>query len=262
MKGAALFFLLGLWTLCAPADIVSSGVTSAARALAMSLDVYQENHGGALPKNWSDLEGEYIIRRGLEQELGGPLEEKFPWFADVTIPMAPPGSESVDGGRILSITSTPLREDRRRTDGRYVIWQRANGRVGFDWIAEPVAAKQFEQAGVPLPTGPVSIQPTFRSSSVEDIVREYAEKHFKNPSRPTPEEFEQMKQDFAARSHHGNASQEPPAIDIASAKANATPPAQPASESVRPAQVQRIWPWLVAIAAVSGVALLVWRLRR
>jgi hypothetical protein len=258
----SLLFLLIVWTQQAPAEVLSTRLTSVGRALAMAVEVYQEDHAGAIPKSWTDLEKGYIKRRVVEQQLGGPLEQKFPWFGDVAVQMASPGSDSFSGGQILSITATPVREDRRQTDGRYVVWHRTNGRVGFDWLEEEAVQKQFEEAGVPLPTGPINIQPTFKRPSVEDLVRAYAERHFKNPLNPTPEEFEQMRQYFAARSHENKATPEPPTTRDASTGTTATPSAPTAPATVRTDQERWIWPWLIAIAALCGAALLARSLRR
>jgi hypothetical protein len=253
--------LMVLWSISSDAHTFSTRITSSARVLATALSIYQSRNGGALPNNWDELEGKYIIRRDLEVKLGGALEQKFPWFGDFAIEM--PNSKSEADGRIVSVTGTPLREDHRAEDGRYVIWQRANGQFSFDWVDEMALTRQFQKAGATLPSGPVEVQPSFEKHSLEHLLQDYAQQHFRDPKNPTAAEIETLKKEFAER-YRDDAPESP--LPVASAERLPIPAT--AQNSPRPAptvaietESKALWPWFAAVGAAVATVIFLWRRR-
>ncbi len=83
-------------------------------------------------------------------EEGG--DKVAPTFFSARVPMVAPGPYDVfRGGRILSMTGRPVWEDRRGSQGRYVIWEDDGGKIRTAWLGESVAAEQIPEGGRVFP---------------------------------------------------------------------------------------------------------------
>lgn len=191
-------------TVSTPAQSASSGLKSA-------LEIYVNQNDGALPQNWTilsefflkrenppSIEGRPYILRALDKQVGGKIENSFDLVLQHNVQMVRPNpNEIFHGGTIVAVITSPVSEDRRKGNGRYVIWRDTKGSFHSSWLDESVIQAQFERAGLSLPVGPILKQPS--ALGPDGVFDKYSRENFKNPAHPTAEEWEKMKQDFAER---------------------------------------------------------------
>jgi len=122
------------------------------------------------------------------------VEDYFVFLPSGSVKMAKHGKDDFfAGGAIISTGTEPVKGDRRNEMGRYVVWQDAGGRIRSNWLEEAVIKAQFAEAGVELPTGPPRVQPPTFEVEATRVASEYAEKNFRDPNAPTPEEIEKFR---------------------------------------------------------------------
>jgi len=119
-----------------------------AHSIAGKIDSYVKAHDGTLPPNLADLftEGEMAL---LEEQLQGSLASKMQYFGNNSPTL------SNDGYKLLAVVSFPIIEDRRESEGRYVIYASDKGKIGARWETEKVIQQSSNSAGLPISTGSV-----------------------------------------------------------------------------------------------------------
>jgi hypothetical protein len=130
----------------------------AAANLAGAIKGYAEDNEGRLPSKWGDLET-YVNFKGLDGVLSRPFQGRFVLLSSPFETMMYLQGGQPQRGIVVSISAAPVREDRRATLGRYLIWQRPGNNVRRIWLDEERTTKMFAEAGRPLPTGPIIEQP-------------------------------------------------------------------------------------------------------
>jgi len=177
--------------------------------LAYILNEYSQANAGSIPDSWKQLD-DFIIKteqlknpapkersfmfESFDSILKRRVEDYFVFLPSGSVKMAKHGKDDFfAGGAIISTGTEPVKGDRRNEMGRYVVWQDAGGRIRSNWLEEAVIKAQFAEAGVELPTGPPRVQPPTFEVEATRVASEYAEKNFRDPNAPTPEEIEKFR---------------------------------------------------------------------
>jgi hypothetical protein len=265
IRASLIAFLL--WAACTYglAESISTPASTASTAIANALTLYQKEHDGSFPKSLKELNGRYLNLDQVEQMLPGLADERFLVLGDSTVEMVSPNpNELFTTGRMVAVIKMPVSEDRRRGIGRYVVWQDDANRLRVSWLDEAIVATQFRKAGIPLPTGPPSIQPTTRDTTFEPLIREYAMKNFKDPKNPTADEVSRLKQYFVERHKEKDGAPDLPSGPGAVPE-SATPIPSLPSEPIpinSTEQQKRSFPWVVVFVAIAMTVFIVWKLRK
>jgi hypothetical protein len=194
--------------------VESTPVQSVASNLKEIVSDYAREHEGKIP-SWVELNSFIISKEkpaapthdtrssfflALDSYLGGPVEERFTLLGASPVEMVNTDADPVaTGGTIVALTTGAVLEDRKTGIGRYVIWRDAGGKFRSTWLEESLVAAQFRKAAVKLPSGVTRVQPPTFEGESEQLYKNFARDHFKDPSSPTPEEVEQFKNYLAEK---------------------------------------------------------------
>jgi hypothetical protein len=154
----AVHLILGVLGLRMFATSVDTPMSGVAANLALGIKGYAKNNAGRLPQDWNQL-GDYLTLWKLEAWLAAPVQDRFillstAFDTNMWIQGGPP-----EPGTVVAISAGPVREDRRESIGRYVIWRRPGNDVRAMWLDEERATKMFDEAGQTIPKGLIIEQP-------------------------------------------------------------------------------------------------------
>lgn len=186
-------------------------IQTVAADLDYALEIFLEANDGAVPGSWDDVDRLLLSRetggsaegirsrlfRNIEGILGGSLETQFPLFIQREINVeGSKDSQFRSSGKLIAVVADTVIEGRRGAPGRYAIILTEANEIKHGWIDESYLQDQFDKAGESLPTGPPRVQPETFDEELNRLGREFAEKNFVDPERPTEAELQEMEDHF------------------------------------------------------------------
>lgn len=247
-----------------PAATVSTQLSSVAHGIADRFNDYAAAHNGAAPKSWDDLRP-YLDFDRMEITLGGALQTKMILLGDVQ-----PTIEGSSQRKVVAMTAFPISEDRRKENGRYIVYQQDNGKFAAQWESEQTIQKALASANVSVPPAAIHqeqllkpLDPEYGMKLVEDAVKHgipmdqavrVVEKHVNEVSNRRAKAATTWAEVAAAAS----LASAPPLSAQATPQAATNPSLQaPATGAQTSAPSQKskppLWPLLVGIAAIITI---------
>jgi hypothetical protein len=153
---------LALMVAAATASIINTESSSLGQGVADRIAEYAADNGGRLPEDWNDLGG-YIDFDRLKANLrGAAIDQKIKLFSGNG-----PFIEGAESGRLVAMTAFPIHEDRRSSIGRYIVFQKADGSIGFRWESEEIIQRAVVKAGASVPVTAVHEEDLFKPLEFE-----------------------------------------------------------------------------------------------
>jgi hypothetical protein len=209
--------------------------------LATAIKVYPLLHNGQRVTTWAQVREVFDLDAANKSLIGKPSYPLEAHYEFVNQKVAVPGYE---GSEVIMVRTVPLQRAEGEAKWRYLVGQSKDGSMTATRMPEEEVRAMFQQAAVPLPAPRPGLPP------VELEVMPKLDEPPPNASAAV------------------DATPTPAAPAPATSVPTATPsvPPQPATSVAQTpdATVERkspVWPWLVGIAALSVIALLVWKRR-
>lgn len=142
--------------------------------VASALQSYSSRHDGSLPDDvnslFTGIEGEI-----LKEELGGNISTKIIYFKNNAPPL-----DGSDGAKLIGMIAFPINEDRRKAEGRYIIYRKKDGTISSQWAGETIVQSSVAKANIEVPEAPTyqerplkPLDPDYAARLVEDAVKQY-----------------------------------------------------------------------------------------
>lgn len=279
LRRSVRLLLCCLLVVCSAGAVIAASIGTQweglTHTIAGKLESYANAHDGKMPSTLDELYTG-IDAALLEEQLGGPPSSKVIYFGDQK-PQLKQNNEE-----LLAVVAFPISEDRRAEVGRYIIYRNQGSKIGSRWESEKVIQVAATRANAVLPFAstyqekPIKpLYPEYGMRLVEDAVKhgvpieqavKAVERHVDDVNSRRAKAASTWAEIAAAVTGAATPAIETPARATPAPVATPVASPSPASPAANPpaATVERgpaAWLWLVGIAALTVIALLVWKRR-
>ena len=190
----------------------STPAQSANGTLTIALRIFVKNNGGELPRSWGELDRFLLKReiggpknvdhsnlfRQLERDLGMKVESWYPIVSDKAIQAGGLiDDQPAESAKFFSVGALRIKEDRRASEGRYVIVISRKGEVRSGWVDEQKIQERFLKAGFEIQPRELKVQPETFEKRIERLAKEFSEENFIDPAQPSEQEIQAMSEYFS-----------------------------------------------------------------
>ncbi len=136
-----------------------------ARAVAVCSEAYAEDHEGRMPLSWEDI-ALYYESESDRKDSKAPAVSLMLMVGKNHPQIGKP--HPVD---LVAISAFPIDDDRHPTLGRYIVYQRPDGRFFSRWESEATLQAALAQVNTPIPEAAVYHEKSLKYSDTDYVVQ-------------------------------------------------------------------------------------------
>ncbi|MCF7788247.1 MAG: hypothetical protein K9N47_19145 [Prosthecobacter sp.] len=133
----------------AAATVISTPRGMIAEAVTNSSEAYAKDHEGRMPLSWDDL-APYCDAERVRMNFKAPAESLM-----LMVGKNHPKIGTLPSLALVALSAYPISDDRHRTLGRYIVYQRPDGRFFSRWEGEASLQAALAQVNTQIPEAAV-----------------------------------------------------------------------------------------------------------